>query len=99
MVGGSMHVGTPKTHVTRSVPFPAFLQPTLEDLIARGKPTQRVLGDGHDYMKHAHSEAGWFAYAVRRSQKTEPNFHYVSHHDLRPCAASLAISSRATAKE
>lgn len=38
MVGGSVHVGTPKTHVTRSVPFPAFLQPMLEEICGRARP-------------------------------------------------------------
>ncbi|SIN91947.1 tyrosine-type recombinase/integrase [Agromyces cerinus] len=98
MVGGTVHVGTPKTHVSRSIAFPAFLRPMLEDAISSRPSDQIVFGDGHDHMKLPHSKAGWFAYAVRRAQKSDPTFPRVTPHDLRHTAASLAISAGANVK-
>ena len=44
------------------------------------------------------SRDGWFAAAVRRAQKLDPDFPKVSPHDLRHTAASLAISAGANVK-
>jgi len=41
------------------------------------------------------SQDGWFAAAVRRCRKADPDFPQISPHDLRHTAASLAISTGA----
>ena len=43
-------------------------------------------------------ERGWFATVVRASQEADPAFPRVTLHDLRPTAASLAISASASVK-
>jgi integrase len=49
-------------------------------------------------MRLPHSQAGWFAQAVRRAQETDRAFPRVTPHDLRHTAASLAISAGANVK-
>lgn len=59
MVNGKVHTGTPKTHVTRSVPYPDFLDRELE-LLARGKgPSQLLFGDGINHLRLPNSQDGW----------------------------------------
>lgn len=70
----------------------------LEDICAKRSPGQLVFGDGYDHMKLPHSKGGWFAYAVRRSQQTQPGFPRVTPHDMRHTAASLSISAGANVK-
>ncbi len=94
-VGGVLHVGTPKTHETRSVPYPAF----LDDLLPiEGKTgAQLVFGTG-DYLRSPDGRRGWFVSALKRCQEADPEFPTVTIHDLRHTAASLAVSSGANVK-
>lgn len=97
-VNGKIHVGTPKTHATRSVPYPPFLAEPLARL-CEGKGRESILfGDGISHMVIPHSSRGWFAAAVRRAQEAERDFPRVTPHDLRHTAASLAISAGANVK-
>lgn len=113
MVGTVIHVGTPKTHETRSVPYPAFLVPSIAKL-REGKGRDDLLfGDGRLHMRLPNSRDGWFAAAVRRVLDDEARvaaetkargeddparMPRVTPHDLRHTAASLAISSGANVK-
>lgn len=99
MVGTTVIVGTPKTHVTRSVPYPAFLTHAIAALISsRVSRDSLLFGDGHDHMRLPNSRDGWFAAAVKRVQASDPEFPRVTPHDLRHSAASLAISAGANVK-
>lgn len=96
MVGSVIHVGTPKTHETRSVPYPAFLALPIAKL-CEGKTRDALLfGDGMQHMRLPNSRDGWFAAAVRRVE--DPDMPRVTPHDLRHTAASLAISAGANVK-
>lgn len=97
MVNNTIHVGTPKTHVSRSVPFPRFLEPELRR-VDSSRPDRLIFGDGHDHMRLPNSRDGWFANAVKRAQKIDPSFPRVTPHDLRHTAASLAVSAGANVK-
>lgn len=99
MVGSTVHVGTPKTHASRSVPYPAFVAPGIEQLIAARPAADSLLfGDGFDHMRLPNSRDGWFAASVKRVQAQDPSFPHVTPHSLRHTAASLAISAGANVK-
>lgn len=113
LAGGKLHVGTPKTHRKRTVPFPAFLGPMLAEQAQRKPPTALLFGDGETHMLLPNSVDGWFAAAVKRVQSIDlkaaeeakakgddepPVMPRVTPHDLRHTAASLAISSGANVK-
>ncbi|MDT0186044.1 site-specific integrase [Microbacterium sp. ARD31] len=98
MVNGAVHTGTPKTHASRSVPYPDFLDPAIR-INLRGKaPHQLLFGSGDEHLRLPNSQNGWFAAAVRRAQQVDPDFPKVTPHDLRHTAASLAISAGANVK-
>lgn len=98
MVNGKVHTGTPKTHVTRSVPYPDFLSRELQ-LLARGRGQNQLLfGDGINHLRLPNSQDGWFAKAVKRARVKDSTFPIVTPHDLRHTAASLAISAGANVK-
>jgi len=87
-----------KTHLARSVPFPDFLDTAIR-MLCRGKSCEDLLfGDGARPMRLPNSKAGWFAGAVRRAQKIDPDFRRITPHDLRHTAASLAVSAGANVK-
>jgi len=113
MVGTVIEVGTPKTHETRSVPYPKFLAPAIADAVKGKRSADLLWGDGKIHMRLPNSRDGWFAAAVRRlrdedekaareaeERGKEPGeiFPRVTPHDLRHAAASLAISSGANVK-
>jgi len=96
-VGAEIHVGSPKNHERRSVPYIQMLDSLFEQACA-GKPPEAFLFPGPDgVLRHRTrtdgSSSGWFAGAVRR-----PGIPRVTPHDLRHTAASLAIPSGANAK-
>lgn len=113
LAGAELHVGTPKTHRKRTVPYPPFLGRLLA-AEARGKgPDALLFGDGTVHMRLPNSQDGWFAAAVKRVQAADeeaaadarqrgvdalPVMPRVTPHDLRHTAASLAISSGANVK-
>jgi len=96
MVAGTIHVGSPKSHEARSVPFPAF----LADELARecqGKDRSSLLfGDGLDYVRPPDSRNGWWIRALTTARELDQDFpEALTRHDLRHTAASLAVSSGA----
>ncbi|CAN5568126.1 site-specific integrase [soil metagenome] len=98
MVGGTIHVGSTKTHEKRSVTYPAFLDDQIAAL-CEGRPLDALLfGNGTGHLKLPHSVSGWFAQAVKRCQGMDPTFPKITPHDLRHTAASLAISAGANVK-
>lgn len=97
-VGGDIHVGTPKTHEKRSVPYPRFLDEPLRSLIAERGPTDLLFGNGLAHLRTPNSVRGWFVLAVMRAQEADPDFPSITPHDLRHTAASLAISAGANVK-
>ncbi|GAA2533230.1 hypothetical protein GCM10009860_11600 [Microbacterium mitrae] len=113
MVGAVVHVGTPKTHETRSVPYPAFLALQIAKLCEGKSRDDLVFGDGLTHMRLPNSRDGWFSAAVKRVLEAEAKaaaaakargdeaptlMPRVTPHDLRHTAASLAISSGANVK-
>lgn len=97
-VGGKIFVGTPKSHTSRSVPYPAFLSEPLAKL-CEGKARDGLLfGGGLDHVRLPDSRRGWFVAAVKKSQAADSHFERVTIHDLRHTAASLAISAGANVK-
>ncbi|WP_336643503.1 site-specific integrase [Microbacterium sp. MMO-113] len=99
MVGSKIHVGTPKTHESRWVPYPAFVADRLQSIVAsRPSLDSLAFGDGFDHLRLPNSRDGWFAAAVKRAQAEDPTFPRVTPHGLRHTAASLAVSAGANVK-
>lgn len=98
MVGATVIVGTPKTHETRTVPYPSFLDDAIATAIKGKRPEDLLLGAGKKHMRLPNSRDGWFAAAVKRAQSADKAFPRVTPHDLRHTAASLAIRSGANVK-
>ncbi len=98
-VRGTIVPGTPKTHESRSVPFPAFLAQSLAKQCEGKSRDQLVFGDGSTFTPTPRQGDGWFAGARNRSVKIDPSFpSALTLHDLRHTAASLAISAGANVK-
>ncbi|NYE21547.1 tyrosine-type recombinase/integrase [Microbacterium immunditiarum] len=98
MVNGAVHLGSPKSHASRSVPYPAFVDHVLRACVVGKAPDAFLFGNGGAPLKLPNSKDGWFAAAVRRAMKEDPDFLRVTPHDLRHTAASLAISTEANVK-
>lgn len=90
---------TPKNHERRSVPFPEFLVPLLEERCA-GKGRTEIVFAGADGGVHRSSNFRGRLYdgAVKRAMAADPTFPRVTVHDLRHTAASLAVSAGANVK-
>lgn len=98
LVAGLIHVGTPKTHRSRSVPYPEFLALPIAKL-AEGKSRDDLLfGDGKIHVKLPASRNGWFTGAVARVRAADRAFPRITPHDLRHTAASLAVQAGAHVK-
>ncbi len=95
-VGAEIHVGSPKTHEMRSVPYPEFLELPIAKL-CEGKARDHLLfGDGIDYFGRPRSSGAsrsWFMRAL-----VDAGLERMTIHDLRHTAASVAISSGANVK-
>ncbi|WP_440711157.1 tyrosine-type recombinase/integrase [Herbiconiux sp. YIM B11900] len=98
LVSGRIHLGTPKSHEARSVPFPAFLAPELAALCEGRRRDQLVFGDGHNHMLRPSNRDGWYEAAIVRAQQLDPTLPRITIHDLRHTAASLAVSAGANVK-
>lgn len=98
-VAGTILSGSPKSHESRSVPFPRFLGSSLAGLCKNKPPTGLVFGDGENFMPTPTHGDGWFAGARNRAHIADSNFpRALTLHDLRHTAASLAISAGANVK-
>ncbi|HEY8317700.1 MAG TPA: tyrosine-type recombinase/integrase [Amnibacterium sp.] len=98
-VAGRIVAGTPKGHVSRSVPIPAFLVDDMRRLCG-GRPTEAlVFGTGGAFLPTPTHGDGWFAGARTRARRADPTIpSNLAIHDLRHTAASLAISAGANVK-
>lgn len=93
-VNMTMHVGTPKSDKSRSVPIPGFVVVELARQ-CEGKARDDLVfpsRDG-DYLKRSVSFTGWFTKAVDRSGVPR-----LTPHDLRHTCASLSIAAGANVK-
>ena len=97
-VSHEVHVGTPKTHRSRSVPYPQFLAAPLAKLAEGKRPDDLLFGDGKTHVLLPASRNGWFTVAVRAAQEADPTLPRVTPHDLRHTAASLAVQAGAHVK-
>lgn len=97
-VAGKIHMGTPKTHEKRTVPFPEFLAADLAELMQGKTRAAFLFGNGSTVLPYPRSEGGWFTNAVARVRKVDPLMPEVTLHDLRHTTASLAISAGANVK-
>ncbi|MFE7845879.1 tyrosine-type recombinase/integrase [Microbacterium sp. NPDC057407] len=96
-VAGVIHVGTPKSHIARSVPVPAFIMRDL-DRVSRGKPLTDLVFPGRDgghmrRVRTSDASKSWFKAALKRA-----GLPPMTLHDLRHTAASLAVQSGAHVK-
>lgn len=90
-VSRTIHVGTPKSGQSRTVPIPRFLLP--EFATAVGNNTLLFPGDDGGYLPLPPSVDGWFQRAIKTSGVPR-----ITVHDLRHTAASLAVQSGANVK-
>jgi len=97
-VGGTFVVGTPKSHESRSVPFPQFLTDPLKALCVEKMASGLVFGTGLTFIRPPDSRRGWWIAALKKCRVDDPNFPTITRHDLRHTAASLAISAGANVK-
>lgn len=97
-VGGSIIVGTPKSHTARSVPYPAFLSIPLAKLCEGKSRDDLLFGDGLEFVRPPDNRHGWWIRALEKARLVDPDFPTLTRHDLRHTAASLAISAGANVK-
>lgn len=97
-VGGTIHLGTPKSHEARNVPLPEFIIPLLAQECEGKSRTSLVFGDGYNHLKQPSHGDGWLEVAVRKCQEVDADFPRVTAHDLRHTAASLSVSAGANVK-
>ncbi|MGV3733490.1 MAG: tyrosine-type recombinase/integrase [Microcella sp.] len=97
-IGAVVHVGSPKSHRARSVPFPAFLAEAIARECEGKDRDELVFGDGVTHVRATYGERGWWARAIASCQAVDADFPRLSPHDLRHTAASLAISAGANVK-
>ncbi|WP_347403857.1 tyrosine-type recombinase/integrase [Mycobacterium sp. 236(2023)] len=93
-VGRQIHVGTSKSHKSRTVPLPKFLVPYLaKQCEGKGRDMLLFSDENGGHLHRPHSSSGWFNKAV--SAAGVPR---ITPHDLRHSAASLAVSAGANVK-
>ena len=96
---GELVWSTPKSHSSRSVPFPEFLAASLARR-CEGKRRDELVFVGPDggVLRSGNFRKRQFATAVKACQSADLDFPDMSPHDLRHTAASLAVSSGANVK-
>jgi len=97
-VNGTIFVGTPKSHNSRSVPYPAFLSGLLAKECEGKSRDDLLFGSGESHVRRSDNRTGWWMKAVAAAEAADPTFDRVTVHDLRHTAASLAISAGANVK-
>jgi integrase len=96
MVGGELIVGTPKSHESRSVPYPRFPAEPLDDLRQGKSKSDLLFGDGFTHIRPPDPRNGWWVRAIAACRDVDPDFPLsLTRHDLRHTAASLAVSAGA----
>lgn len=87
VMGNDIWETTPKNGRGRSVPFPKFLRPYLEELCADKVSEDLVfVEESGAVLRRSHHKAGWFEHAVKQAGVPR-----VTPHDLRHSAASFAV--------
>jgi integrase len=96
---GQLVWSTPKSHSSRSVPFPEFLTASLA-LRCQGRMRDELVFVGPDggVLRSGNFRRRQFAAAVAACRSTDPDFPPLTPHDLRHTAASLAVSAGANVK-
>ena len=113
-VGGTVVIGTPKTHELRAMTFPKFLTEALAAACAGKGRNDIVFPNARGGYAKSPGARTWFSHAVDRciastahrrdeeerqeGEATTPEFPRVTPHDLRHTAASLAVSAGANVK-
>jgi integrase len=96
---GGLVWSTPKTWERRSVPFPAVLTDELAALmVGKGRDDLVFTDLRGGVLRNSNWRARVFEPAVTVCQKTDESFPWISPHDLRHTAASLAVSAGANVK-
>lgn len=97
-VGTSVVEGTVKTGSSRTIGYPSFLDSAIAAAIRGKSPTAYAFGPGDKPLPLPDSK-GWFAGAVSRCARKDPQFpSTLTPHGLRHTAASLAIQTGANPK-
>jgi integrase len=98
-VRGELVWSTPKSHSSRSVPFPEFLaEPLAKRCVGKKKDALVFTGPDGGVLRSGNFRRRQFADAVAAAQATDADFPAMSPHDLRHTAASLAVSAGANVK-
>jgi len=93
-IGGTITVGTTKSHKSREVPVSRFLRDALAEHIAGGSPDDLVFpAPRGGYLRNGNFRRGYFNRA-----SVEVGLPGLVPHELRHTAASLAIRSGANIK-
>jgi len=99
MPRGQLVWSTPKSHGSRSVPFPEFLAEPLARRCAGRKRDELVfVGPDGGVLRSGNFRRRQFASAVAEAQAEDADFPDIAPHDLRHTAASLAGSAGANVK-
>ena len=94
--GRTVHLGTPKSHEARNVPYPRFLAEPIAALCVGKGRDDLLFGSGLAHMRRpgtSKNKTSWFIRAL-----ADADLEPMTIHDLRHTAASLAISSGANVK-
>lgn len=96
---GQLVWSTPKSHASRSVPFPAFLSTAIAKRCERRARDELVfIGPDGGVLRSNNFRRRQFAASVAACREQDPEFPELTIHDLRHTAASLAISAGANVK-
>ena len=96
---GQLVWSTPKSHASRSVPFPAFLAKAIAKRCEGRKKDELVfVGPDGGVLRSGNFRRRQFAAAVAACKERDAQFPTLTIHDLRHTAASLAISAGANVK-
>lgn len=91
-VNGTMEWSDPKDYERRSVPYPGFLDTGMAAQVeGRGREEVLFPGRGGNAVREGNARRDWFDRAVEHS-----GIGYLTPHELRHTAASLAIRSGAS---
>ncbi|WP_336641768.1 tyrosine-type recombinase/integrase [Microbacterium sp. USHLN272] len=98
-VNGKHVLGSVKSHESRVVAYPDFLDTEVAMLVS-GKTAGDRLWNSPDggFLRPGNSVNGWFQAAVKRCRSADSGMVRITPHDLRHTAASLAISAGANVK-
>ncbi|MFK3677977.1 tyrosine-type recombinase/integrase [Microbacterium sp. NPDC090218] len=98
-VNGEHILGSVKSHESRVVAYPDFLDDELADAcLAKGPDDRLWVGSDGGFLRSGNSRNGWFQAAVKRCVAADQDMARITPHDLRHTAASLAISAGANVK-